>query len=116
MHVLTGRGGELAAPFPPLCDNPDCACSRTLAALDSAYPLDAAVVADSDITPDALTQRCAELLHRTGWAESLGPDDTAEIAHEMAADAAQAAAQFPVGTRLRAQFDHHAEAWVYAPR
>src|SRR6478672_10295264 len=36
VHVLVTRGGELAAPLGPLCDDPDCDCAHELAALDSA--------------------------------------------------------------------------------
>lgn len=80
MHVLTGRGGELLAPLGPLCGDEDCECNRSLAALDSSFLAESITVADHDVTLDDLAAKCTQLLHRTGWAESLGPDDTAELA------------------------------------
>jgi hypothetical protein len=114
MRVLTGRGGELLARLGSICDNENCPCNHSLAGLDSAYPIDNVTVADSNLTPETLEQKCAELLHRTGWAETLGPNDTAELAADMAAGAIQGASGYPVGTRLAPRFDFTAEQWAYA--
>jgi hypothetical protein len=112
--VLVTRGGELAAPLGPLCDDPDCDCAHELAALDSAYPADVVTVADrDDVTTEDLIAACAGLLHRTGWADSLGPTDTAELAADMATEVVDAASKYPAGTLLHPWFDRDEERWTY---
>jgi hypothetical protein len=107
MRVLTTRGGELAAPFGPLCSDPECGCSHDLAALESAYPADTITVAERDgFTLDDLIAACAAFLQRTGWT-----DDDGEIAHMMAEEAADVADHCEVGTRLLPRFNHETEQW-----
>jgi hypothetical protein len=110
MHVLTTRGGELAAPFGPICTNDECRCAHGLASLESKYPAEIVTVAEQDITLEGLTAACADFLARAGWT-----DEDGELAADMAAGALEAAAGFPVGTRLRPRFDHAEECWTFTP-
>jgi hypothetical protein len=115
MLVLTTRGGELAAPFGPICENDDCQCAHGLAGLDSAHlTTDAVTVADrDDITVEILTGICADFLKRTGWTDD--EELTTELAADMAGLAAAAADGLPPGTRLRPSFNHATESWIFTP-
>ncbi len=114
MRVLTTRGGELATVFGPICDDPDCDCARGAVGLDSRYPIESVAVADrDDVSLDDLIAACVGFLRQTGWAEGFGPDATAEVATDMAAEAAEIASRYPLGTRLRPRFDFAAELWAY---
>jgi len=109
MRVLAGRGGELAAPFGPICDDDDCACHHGLAGLDSRCPIETITVANlPDLTLQQLTAACADFLAGAGW-----DDEGGEYSAFMAGEAAQIAARFPVGTRLRASFDYTACDWTF---
>ena len=112
MRVLTTRGGELAVPFPPICDDGSCPC-HVAAGLDSGCPVQTVTVADrDDVSADQLRAGAAELLHYL-WAPGLGVDATAELAAGMADEALEAAAEHPPGTRLRPHFDSDGGAWTY---
>ena len=108
MRILTGRGGEPAACFGPVLD------IATLAGLESLCPLDAATVADRDGgTLDQLTAAAVSFLQRTGWTDDA--ELIAELAADMADMATQVAADYPVGARLRAQFDRDTDEWTFTP-
>lgn len=85
----------------------DCACHHGLAGLDSRCPM-ITVANHPDMTLGQLTSACADFLSGAGW-----EDEGGEIAAFMAADAAQIAARFPVGTKLRASFDHTLDDWRF---
>ena len=107
MRVLVTLGGELAAIVDPVCDNPD-RCGRGGVGLESAYHIADVVVADrDDITPGDLFDACRELLHRTGWT------DIDDVSADIADETAQAAARFPVGTRLQPRYDYRSNQWDY---
>ncbi len=113
MRVLTTRGGELAVPFPPICDDGSCPC-HIAAGLDSGCPVQTVTVADrDDVSADQLRAATVDLLHYLGWVPGLGVDDTAELAADMANEALEAAAEFAVGTRLRPCFDRDSGEWTY---
>ena len=113
MRVLTTRGGELAVPFPPICDDGSCPC-HVAAGVDSGCPVQTVTVADrDDVTADQLRAGAAELLHYLGWGPGLGVHATAELAADMADEALGAAAEHPPGTRLRPHFDSDSGAWTY---
>jgi hypothetical protein len=112
MHVLVGRGGELAAPFGPVCDDTDCTCNHGLAGLDSRCPVERITVAEHpDITLAQLTAECAAFLADTGW-----DDHDGQIAANMATGAAAIAHAFPIGTRLHARYDHRGGDWTFIPQ
>ena len=83
-----------------------------MAGLQSAHPVDTVTVADQDITAEDLEAAAADFLQRTGWA-ALDAQLAAELAADMAADVADIAADYPVGTRLRASFNHHTDEWTF---
>jgi hypothetical protein len=56
--------------------------------------------------------RAADFLQRTGWTD-VDSALCAQLAGDMAADAAEIAAHYPAGTQLRARFDHAADAWEF---
>lgn len=58
---------------------------------------DTVTVVDHDITLDDVVTACTGFLHRTGWADSFKPDELAELAGDIAAEATEAAAQYPIG-------------------
>lgn len=116
VHVLTTRGGELAAPFGPICTNDDCLCNHALASLDSRYPTTLVTVADQPITLEDLEAKAAAFLDAAGWASGDDDELAALLAHDMAAGAAEAAADFDVGTQLRAAFDHADDSWTFTPQ
>ena len=65
MHILVGRGGELAAPFGPVCGDTDRICHHGLAGLNSRCPVDHITVANHpDMTVTKLTAACADFLGR----------------------------------------------------
>jgi hypothetical protein len=116
MRILVTRGGELAVPVGPFCDNDNCDCA-TLAALDSGHPIDVATVAERpDVTTSELQAAAAHFLQITGWAavdSELDAELDAELAAGMAADVAEIAASWPPATQLLARFDRPSEAWVF---
>ena len=112
MHVLTGRGGELAAPFGPVLG------TAQLAGLTSLCPVETAVVADQDITPGDVEAAALNFLHRAGW---IQPGDQLgdELAADMADNCLDTAADWPIGTRLTAHCTELAEdqcRWTFTPQ
>lgn len=68
MRVSTNCGGELAAPFGPLCDRDICGndCGITLADLDSTRPTDSITVTErDDLTFEAGMRLRPQFDHRT---------------------------------------------------
>lgn len=76
-----------------------CGCGRSFAGLASDRGTTLAVVADVDLTAAQLEVLVADSLRRAGW------DVAEDLAHEVAADMVDAAAPFPVGTRVRRTLD-----------
>jgi hypothetical protein len=113
MHVLVGRGGQLAAIVGPICDDPDCTGCSGFASLDDGQLIDAATIADRDeVTLDDLRAAAADFLKRTGWTDA-DPQLCADLAVYMAGEAAEIAEAYPIGTRLHADYDRAAEEWVF---
>jgi hypothetical protein len=105
------RGGELCALVGPLGDNGPAG----IAGLPSARLLELAVVGDrDDITVKSLTAAVMAFRNATGWAD-LDRALAAEAAEAMALEAADIAAEYEVGTTLRASFDHRTELWALTP-
>ena len=116
MQVLTTRGGELVALVGPICDNPDCTGCRGWAALDSTRLVEYAVVADrDDITTIDLEVAAADFLEHTGCT-GVDPALCAQLAADMALDAAEIAAIYPIGTRLAAAYDRADDRWSFTPQ
>ena len=114
MHVLVGRGGQLAAIVGPICDDPDRTGCSGFASLDDGQLIDGATIADrDDLTPDHLEAAAADFLQRTGWTD-VDPQLCAGLAVFMAAEAAEIAEGYPVGTRLHADYDHATDEWVFS--
>jgi hypothetical protein len=112
MRVLVGRGGGLVAPF-SFCDRPDCGCGEGWASLGGGCLVEVATVADrDDVCLPGLTAAVHGYLEQTGW-DKAGADLVAEIAAYMADDTAAIAADYPIGTRLRATFDRCADSWIF---
>ena len=102
--LMTGRG-ELCMPFGGICAN----CAQgDLASVG--HPTELVTVADHDISLDDVTAATAAFLDRTGW---VGEDG--ELAAAMATCAAEIAADYPPGTRLRPRFDHRTDGWIFTP-
>lgn len=113
MHVLTTRGGELVGLFGPLFDEPGGPVG--LAGLESAHLVETATVADrADVTLKGLETAATDFLQRTGWA-AVDAALAAEVATAMAADVADIASDYPVGTRLHATFDLCTDEWTIVP-
>jgi hypothetical protein len=113
MHVLTGRGGQLAAIVGPLCDDPDCTGCSGFASLDDGQRIEAATIADrEDITPEHLRAAAADFLQRAGWTD-VNPQLCGELAVFMAMQAAEIAEAYPVGTRLHVDYDRATDVWAF---
>lgn len=109
MRVLAARGGQLATVMGPTCSNPTCECTEHAINLDTGLPVDEVVVADrEDFIIDDLRAVCAATLARLGWT-----DEDGELATMMADEAAEVAADSPVGTRLTPRFSWDEEDWVW---
>jgi hypothetical protein len=105
MHVLMTRRGELCMPFGGICAN----CTHgDLASVG--HPTELVTVADHDISLDDITAAAAAFLDRMGWFDEGG-----ECAADMATGAAEIAADYPPGTRLRPRFDHTTDGWIFTP-
>jgi hypothetical protein len=113
MRVLVSRGGQLVAATGPVCDYPDCTECAGLAALDSAHLIATATVADrQDVTFEDLEAAAAHFLKITGWTDAA-PDLAAELAHDMACQAAEVASRYEPGTQLQADYDRRSDEWTF---
>jgi hypothetical protein len=116
VRVLVARGGELASIVGPVCSQPGCTDCSGLAALDSGVLIDAATVAERpDVTTSELQSAAVRFLKVTGWADMADPELTAELARDMADQCAEIAGWWPVGTRVRASFNHDIDEWTIIP-
>ena len=107
MHVLMTRRGEFCMPFGGIC----CNCAQGgLAGAWSGHPIELVTVADHDIGLDDVTAAATAFLERMGWV-----DEDGEVAAYMATHAAEIAAEYPPGTRLRPRFDNTTDAWSFTP-
>ena len=107
MHVLVTRRGELCMPFGGICANCD---HGDLASACSGHPTELVTVADHDIGLDDVTAAATAFLERMGWV-----DEDGEFAAYMATYAAEIAAEYPPGTRLRPRFDNTTDEWSFNP-
>jgi hypothetical protein len=57
---------------------------------------------------DHVTAAAAGLLERIGWV-----DEDGELAADIATGAAEVAAEYPPGTRLRPRFDNTSDDWIF---
>jgi hypothetical protein len=113
MRVLVGRGGELVSTSGPVCDYPDWVDCCGLVLLDCGRMIQVATVADRpDVTFEDLEAATRHLVKIAGWT-AVAPDLAAELAHHMAANAAEIAAQYPPGTQLRADYDRESDEWTF---
>ena len=102
------RRGELCMPFGGICANCD---HGDLASAWSGHPTELVTVADHDISLDDVTAAAAAFLERMDWV-----DEDGELAAAMATGAAEIAAEYPPGTRLRPRFDNTTDEWSFTPR
>ena len=106
MRVLTTRGGELVAPFGPLCAHDTCPCGRSVAALEAGVSVESVTVAErDDLGFEDLVTACAGFMARKGWNDENG------YSRFMAEEAAEAAAECAPGTQLWPSFDYDEEEW-----
>ena len=112
MQVLVTRGGELVCPTGPICDRDNCECAG-LAGLASGHLIEMATVADRDDVTFEHPEAVATGFLEYRWGDALGPELTAELAHDMAAQTAEVASWYDPGTQLRADYDRRSDEWTY---
>jgi hypothetical protein len=92
-------------PFGGICAN----CPHgDLASACSGHPTELVTVADHDIGLDDVTAAATAFLERMGWV-----DEDGELAAYMATYAAEIAAEYPPGTRIRPRFDNTTDEWIF---
>ena len=113
MHVLVTRGGQLIGITGPICDRNDCTDCAGLAALEGAYLVDSATVADRDeVTFEHLEAAATEFLEYR-WGDAIDSELIAELARDMAAQAAEVASWYEPGTQLQADYDRRSDEWTF---